>query len=176
MQQENKRRMREIKWEKWIDSVAPPGIGTDREIGTYISGLVMFLVFSFSFFGNYNEAFSELYHWKNGHQVLREGAVMKDFITLVEGSLGGFVWYSISMLFVVVWHYMYYHYGTKSIYLMRRLPNRMEIHKRAWTLPLLGAAGSLLAAFVILVFYFEIYMIVTPKQCIAPGQWQNIWR
>ena len=168
--------MREIKWEKWIDSVAPPGIGTDWEIRAYISGLVLLFLLSFQFFGDYNEAYSELYQWKNGHQVLREGAMMADFAVVLGDSLRSFFLYAFVNLGVVIWHYRYYHYGTKSIYLMKRLPNRMEIHKRAWTLPLLGAVGSLLAAFAILVLYFEIYMIVTPKQCIAPGQWQNIWR
>ena len=57
MNQENKRRMRRIKWSRWIDGMAPPGIGTDREIGGYISGLVLLVMLSaFDFFDNYNEA------------------------------------------------------------------------------------------------------------------------
>ena len=101
---------------------------------------------------------------------------MIDFVTVLGDSMQGFFLYCFLMLAIVVWHYLYYHYETKSIYLMKRLPNRVEIHKRAWTLPMLGVAATLLAAFVMLVLYFEIYMIATPKQCITPEQWLKIWR
>jgi len=56
------------------------------------------------------------------------------------------------------------------------LKNPMEIHRRAWVIPLIGIMVTLLIAFVVMVLYFEFYMIVTPKQCIAPGQWREIWR
>jgi len=52
----------------------------------------------------------------------------------------------------------------------------MELHKRAWTLPLLGIGITLLAAFLVMLLYFWIYLLVTPQECIAPGQWQRIWR
>lgn len=177
MSKEERRRMREIEWSKRIDSVAPPGIGTDWEIKGYLTGLVLFVIMSaIDFIGNYNEAYSDLYHWLFGRQVMIAGAVMPDFVAILDDSLRGFFLYCFLMLAVVVWHYLYYYNGPKSIYLMKRLPNRLEIHKRAWVLPLLGVAATLLAAFVMLVIYFEIYMIVTPKQCITPGQWSKIWR
>ena len=157
--------------------MAPPGIGTDREIGGYISGLVLLIMLSaFDFFDNYNEAYEKLSRWVSNQKILIEGAEMIDFVTVLGDSMQGFFLYCFLMLVIVVWHYLYYHYETKSIYLMKRLPNHVEIHKRAWTLPMLGVAATLLAAFVMLVLYFEIYMIATPKQCITPEQWSKIWR
>lgn len=176
MNREEQRRTRRIQLSRWIDSMAPPGIGTDWKLSWYFIGLVLVFLPSLRFIGNYNDAFSELYQWEFDKQVLIKGVVMKDFVTVLGDSLQSFFLYCLVLLGAVAWHYIYYHYKTKSIYLMKRLPNRFELHKRAWTLPLVGIVVTLFVAFVLLVIYFEIYMLVTPKQCIAPGQWSKIWR
>lgn len=176
MMQEIKNKSRKDRFMKFLDDFAPPGIGTDKELGRFILWLVVAWFFSFGFFKNYAEARALLYHVQGTRRVLIEGAVMTDFSVLLGDSLQCFGFLSILLLSVVIWHYLYYRQGSKSIYLMKRLPNRWEIHKRAWTLPLLAIAVTLMAAFLVLLFYFEIYMIATPKQCIAPGQWRNIWR
>ena len=170
MNREEKRRQRKMKWSKWLDSMAPPGIGTDWEIGRYLSGLTFALIMSFQFFGNYNEAYSEFC------DQMAKQAYIADFAEVLGGSLDWFYLYSVIVLCMVVRYYLYYRKDSKSIYLMKRLPNRFELHKRAWALPLLGMLVTLLAAFVVLVVYFEIYMIVTPRVYIAPEQWQKIWR
>jgi len=172
--QENRRKWELIR-DRWIRSFAPPGLDTDGEIRGLIGGLVLALCLSFSFIGKYNDAYSELYRWYNGKYKL-SGEMMIDFAELIEGCLGGFYLLCFVCLATVVWHYLYYYQGSKSIYLMKRLPNRMEIHKRAWTLPLLGIGITLLAAFLVMLLYFWIYLLVTPQECIAPGQWQRIWR
>lgn len=160
-----------------VENLAPPGIGTDREVGGFFSGLVVALFFSFGFFGRYSEARAGLFHIQNGKRILMEGAVMPQFSEILGNSLNSFFLYGGIMLFVVIWHYVYYYQGgSKSIYVMKRLPNRWEIHKRAWLLPLLAAVVVVIAAFAVLIVYFEIYMIATPEQCILPGQWQGIWR
>lgn len=161
---------------KFMDDFAPPGIGTDKELGGFISGLVVAWFFSFSFFKKYAEARALLYHIQGTKRVLIEGAVMTDFSVILGDSLQSFEFFGVLLLSVVIWHYLYYRQGSKSIYLMKRLPSRWEIQKRAWTLPLLAVVATLAAAFVVMLFYYWIYMVATPKQCIAPGQWQNIWR
>jgi len=170
MSWEENRRQRKIKWSKWLDGMAPPGIGTDGEIGYFVSGLIFALFMSLEFFFNYNEAYSEFYD-----QIDSVGYVV-DFTEVLGGSLDWFYLYSIIVLCMVIRYYLYYRKDSKSIYLMKRLPNRFELHKRAWALPLLGMLVTLLAAFVVLVIYFVIYMTVIPKGFIAPEQWQKIWR
>ena len=157
---------------------APPGMNTERLTGEYLRGLAaMFVLSFFHFFGNYRRAYGALFMLTTGNKkVLRPGAVMQNFVEILENDLQTFYVYCIFLLAVVIRNYLYYYQGSKSIYLMRRLPNRMELHRRAWVLPLLAIAATLFFTFVVLVFYFEVYMIVTPGECITPGQWQNIWR
>lgn len=161
---------------KFLNDFAPPGIGTDKELKCFIGGLMGAWALSLRFFKNYAEASALLYYDPGTKRVVTEGAVMTDFTVVLGDSLICFKVLCVFFLCVVAWHYLYYRLDGKSIYLMKRLPNRWEIHKRAWTLPMLAVLATLAAAFVMLLFYYEIYMIATPKQCIAPGQWQNIWR
>ena len=176
MMQEIKNKSLKDRFMKFLDDFAPPGIGTDRELRGFTGGLAAACALSFGFFKNYKEARDLLYHWVGNRRVLIEGAVMTDFSALLGDSLISFQVVAVFFLSVVVWHYLYYCQGSKSIYLMKRLPNRWEIHKRAWTLPLLAVVATVAAAFVVMLFYYWIYIVATPKQCIAPGQWQNIWR
>ena len=100
---------------------------------------------------------------------------MPDFVTLLGHYLIGFLLVALCMLAIVAYHYLYHRQGSKSIYTMRRLPDGMVLHRRCWTLPVLMALASLLAAFVLLMIYYAIYMFVTPDACLTPGQWQKLW-
>ena len=73
-------------------------------------------------------------------------------------------------------HYSYHYRESKSIYLMRRLSDPWELHRRCLTLPVVGVGLALLVAFVLLMLYFAVYMGVTPEECLTPHQWQKIWR
>ena len=60
-------------------------------------------------------------------------------------------------------NYRYFWQGSKSIYVMRRLKSRWEMHKRCWTLPLIGAAVMLLTAVVVYWLYCGIYFWCAPE-------------
>lgn len=171
----------EVRKKRWFPEImkrfAPPGMDMDRMVNGYLTGLFLMLLFSVEYFERYQNAWRGLFYWPDeGEKVLILGAVMPDFVELLGESLRGFFLYCLVLLVVVVWNYLYYYQGSRSIYLMKRLPNRFELHKRAWVLPVAAVGITLLAALVVLVLYFEFYMIVTPKACITPGQWQSIWR
>lgn len=176
MKQEISKKSLKDRFMKFLDDFAPPGIGTDKELGGFICGLIVAWIFSFNFFNRYAEARALLFHIQGTKRVLIEGAVMTSFSVVLGDSLNSFGFLCVLLLSVVIWHYLCYRQGSKSIYLMKRLPSRWEIHKRAWTLPLLAVAATVAAAFVSMLFYYWIYMVATPEQCIALGQWQNIWR
>ena len=85
----------------------------------------------------------------------------------------GFV--ALCMLPLAAWHYCYHYQDSRSIYLMRRLPNRRELWRRCLGLPLLGvAACGVLSAAHVLVFY-AIYHYAASPQCLQPGQWRMLW-
>lgn len=175
MQQENNNSIKQ-RVMKCLDDFTPPGISAGKELGGFAGGLAVAWLISMNYFNRLANARAELFHIHERRRVLIEGAVMENFSSVLGDSLNSFGFLCILLLGLVVWHYLYYHQETKSIYLMKRLSSRLEIHKRAWTLPLLAIAVTLIAVFLVLLLYFGIYMIATPEQCLAPGQWQNIWR
>lgn len=118
---------------------------------------------------------NDLYTYRGTRKVLIEGAVMVDFIDLVEYAFLGFFLAIVLALAFGFYHYAFHHQGSKSIYLMRRLPNGFELHRRCWTVPV--AAALIITAVMMAMFllYFGLYFIITPDACLAPHQWQKIW-
>ena len=100
------------------------------------------------------------------HQVLIPGAIIQPFPQLIQGSLDFFPWFWAFMLWEVIDCYLYHRRETKSIYLMRRLPDRWELHRRCWGRPLIYTGGSILLMAVILLFWFVVYLVFTPKACL----------
>lgn len=158
-----------------LSRLAPPGINLKTERDVFVTGMVCAFLFSLGYVFRYINAYSSLFSWRRDERVFLEGAVMPDFCVLLDRSLLGFIVAAACMLALIIYHYAYHHQGTKSIYLMRRLPNRWERHRRCITLPLLAALVCLLAALVLLLIYYIIYMAFTPQQCLRPGQWEKIW-
>ena len=122
-----------------------------------------------------SNAKGDLYTYRGSKKVLIEGMMMPDFIDLVEHAFLGFFIAMLLALAFAFYHYAFHYQGSKSIYLMRRLPNRFELHRRCWTVPV--AAALIIAAAMVLtfLFYFAIYLLATPEGCLAPHQWQKIW-
>ena len=137
-------------------------------------GNLFALLGSLSFFKHYFEARASLFtEGESAHLI--EGAVMTDFPSVLRFALIGFPFVAVCMLAFVIYHYSYFYQNGKSIYLMRRLPNKTELHKRAWTFPLLLAAATLFIAICLLLFYFAFYRIATPNLCLSPYGWQKMW-
>lgn len=158
---------------------APPGLELAMEGQMLFGGLLLSLLFSLSFLFRYSENYNDLYYWKEGTERVRvwiEGAIMPDFVVILGHALTGFWITATVMLSLIAVHYGYHHQGSKSVYLMRRLPDRWERHRRCLTLPILAALLALACGFVMLHLYFLLYMSVTPEQCLTPCQWRKIWR
>ncbi len=137
-------------------------------LGTAIGLTIPLLVRIFS-------AKGDLYTYRGTKKVLLKGAVMVDFIDLVEYAFLGFFLAILLSLALGLYHYAYHYQDSKSIYLMRRLPKTFELHRRCWSVPV--AAALAIAAVMILLFllYFALYLAITPEGCLAPHQWQKIW-
>lgn len=155
---------------------APPGYDLKAEKGLFFAGMVLSILYSLFAFGNrFSNHLAELY-WINGStKTLKAGAIMPDFVEILDGTLVGFFVLSACFLAQIAAHYVYHYQGSKSIYTMRRLPSRWELHRRCLTLPVLAAAIFLIMAFAILLIFYAVYMNVTPDVCLTPGQWQKIW-
>ena len=154
---------------------APLGINLSPERRFFVGGIVCSFAYSLQFLIRYGNSHSSLYTWVRNERVLLPNAVMEDFYILLGSSLLGFAIVALCSLAIIIYHYAYHWQGSKSIYLMKRLPNRLELHRRCLTLPLLAALMSLLVAAILLLAYYGIYVACTPKECFLPGQWQKLW-
>ena len=165
------------KIHNWLERIMPPGASL-RPVGeTFFWGLAAASVYSWIFLARLaNERDKLFYTDMFGDEHLIENAVMPDFVYLIQGCLLLFYILAAVMLVFIVFNYMYYRRGTKSIYTMRRLPNKWEIHKRSIILPVLAALAVLAAAFVTLMIHYGWYMLITPDECLVSGQLAKLWR
>lgn len=158
-----------------LERYAPPGVNWRLELKWLAVGLSASALYSLGFFVTFFSERNSLYSWNGVEKVLCDGAVMPDFAQVLGSSLAGFLIAAFCMAAVLAWHYAYHYQGTKSIYLMRRLPSRWELHRRCLALPLAAALGSLCVDFLLLLLYFGIYMVFTPNLCLTPDQWAKLW-
>lgn len=159
-----------LRWER----LAPPGIGVSKELQWTGVGMALSLVYSLRFLLVYASAYEALYEWVGAEKRLIPGAMMPDFPDLLGNSLIGFLILALCMVPLAGYHYAYHVQGGKSIYLMRRLPRQSELHARCLAFPALTALACALAAAILLLIYYGLYMAATPDVCLAPGQWQKI--
>ena len=154
----------------------PPGLPLAHHGRLAAIGGAAAALYSGSFLFRYAAAYNALYIWSRGERKLVENAMMPSFIRLIDGAFLGFAVLAVCILAMVIYHYAYHYQGSKSIYLMRRLPSRWELHRRCWTLPVLELLGCLAGVLVLLLAYFAVYQCFTPTQCLMPGQWEIHWR
>lgn len=161
-----------------LDRFVPVGTDAKTELKWCFAGLVAAFVFSLSFLLRCAYARNELYayNWITGTKTLREGALMPDFAELLGFAFAGFAVLSIALAALAVWHYALHRQGSRSIYLMRRLPQRLEFHIRCMTLPMCGVVVCIIAVFLLLCLYYLFYLALTPEGCLTPGQWAGLWR
>lgn len=155
-----------MKRNKWMEKYAPPGIDVATEKGWYLAGLVVATLWSMWFFIQYLNERNALFEYKNGQPRLIEGAMMCSFEQLMEYRFWLFQVVLVSMLFMVVYHYFYHYQGSKMMYLMRRLPDKWELHRRCVALPIIGAVITVLCMVGLRVLYFAVYIFCTPQQCL----------
>ena len=93
-----------------------------------------------------------------------------------------FFWFPILAVFLlaaVFVHYAHHRSGSKSIYLMRRLPSRWELHRRCIAGPALCAAIMLAVAIILFWIFYASYMLFTPKIYLTGDQLKKFflyWR
>ena len=161
-----------INWSRHV----PPGYDFKPEQTLLFSGIGLSILYSLFTYGNHLSNQLALLYWVEGSvRVLREGAVMPDFVEILDGTLTGYFLFSWCFAAQIVAHYVYHYRESKSIYTMRRLPKRWELHRRCLTVPLVAIVTYLSLAFVTLLICYAVYMNVTPDVCLTPGQWQKIW-
>ncbi len=124
-----------------------------------------------SFLTRYGEAKDSLYeHYLVNGKWIKElvpSRVMPAFSRLVLGfPLLGFWVFFLCMALQVARHYRYHTQGAMSIYLMKRLPDRWELHRRCWTVPVLASLGELALMGLMVFLCWLLYRYATPEGCL----------
>ena len=154
---------------------APPGANILIHTNYYIAGLGCSGLWSLGFMLRFTDEYDRLLRITSSRRYVTGDYMMPEFEELLSGSMNGIFVIVLLLLVSVVMNYASFQQGSKSIYLMRRLPSRWELHRRCILLPALGIAGSLVVRTILLSIYFAVYMLVTPDRCLPPDQWQKFW-
>ena len=161
----------------FLERNAPPGVDVEKEEIALVVGVILSLIVSIDFPARYLSAYRDLFEMTlDGQQVLREGAQMSPFLDCLGFSLAGFMILAFVILSFAINHYRYFRQESKSVYLMRRLPQRWEYQRRIWLLPVLGAVIVAVIALLLGFIFWEIYLHVTPEQTLPENLWRGDWR
>lgn len=137
-----------------IADLAPVGRDLRSDFHLYVIGLGIAFLFSCTYFVN---LFGNL-------QAIATGttSTMSEFSTLLGWSLHLFPLLAIFSLSFVFFYFQMHCGSAKTLYLMRRLPDRWSLYRRCLTLPILFATLTLAIAGTLLLIYYIIYCGVTP--------------
>ncbi len=153
-----KKQVSKAKWERLF----PPGFDWENERSLFI-GLL-----------SGASAWCLLGFWARiGYalgQLKDSTAVMRPFYEVMGNGLFFFPIFIAIMLAAIIMHYAHHHIGSKSIYLMRRLPQKWELHRRCLSFPLISATVAAFVAVVLFFICYGIYMAVSPEHLRADSQ------
>ena len=156
---------------------SPPGIDLGQEWRVFLVGNIASVIVSlFAFLAKYIEARDLLFVYEIDRKILKEGAIIAPFSSLFSAYFLGFLFVALFLLGYVIYHYSYFRQESMSIYLMKRLPDKQELHKRALAVPVLAVLATIGVALAAVLFYFIIYILATPKACLPYEALLKIWR
>ena len=150
-----------------IERLMPPGAEVKPVTATFIAYIGIMIIGSLFCIANIRHAVMGLYYHvgSTGNvKMMIPDAKMPAFGELTSSSMPfcmmliGF--YAIA---TIVNNYRYYYRKSKSIYVMKRLNNAMELHMRAIGFPLIAVAAAFLIAILLNAVYALIYVSITPE-------------
>ena len=119
----------------------------------------------FWFFLNYFNYYNRLFRTWAGEKILADHARMAPFSQVVGGSFVGFWILAVVLVGLGIHHRALHTQGSRSIDLLRRLPDRWEGFRRCWGLPLLALAVTAALALALLGSFWLFYDWKTPAAC-----------
>lgn len=160
--------------DKYLDKLFPPGYDREKELRQLIVRFIIAVLNSFRFFIAYHAAYDDLFYYDMLHynatgeleKTLIPGAVILPFKEIVGYSFIFFVVFALTLLAAAGQHYWYYLKGSKSIYLVRRLPERYYTLKTCLGVTTIGIGLMLLTVGLLLGIFYLVYIFVTPAGCL----------
>lgn len=114
-----------MNWSKRLSRYTLPGMGLKWDASYFgLLFLAMLLIVLYTFLREYQTALRELYIFRYGTQILRQGAVMPSLNTLIRHKFTVFWAYTAFCALRAFANYCSFFTETKSIYLMKRLKDK----------------------------------------------------
>lgn len=158
-----------------IRQIIPVGFKAETEIWIFITAEAIGIIRALLFFYEYRIKYNSLFEIIYGERVLNATEDMPDFYEILKGCFNGFVIAAFIFISLLLYHYIYHHKDSKSIYTMKRLPDKNELHIRCLTIPLTGIVLSILLSVCLLLLFYYYYITKTPAECLLPDQWEKLW-
>lgn len=157
----------------------PPDTERWKEM-IYLVAMCLFLNMGFGLidgFAIYENALSELYEVLSYGKRLIPGSMLPTFGELITGVYRLFWLYILLCLSIVFDHYLQFRRESRSIYLMKRLPNgAKEQFIRCWSVPLAAIAIGLVVDIMVLFAIYLVYLYRTPEGCLQGKAVFEFWR
>lgn len=148
---------------------APVGIDIKKEIKFWLGFMFLGTVWCVRYIFRYLQARENIYKLQgiqNRQKVLIEGVNIVPFAQLTEGLFEIFYLVIVFCIILAVYHYYYHYQGSRMMYLMRRLPNKWEVHIRCLFFPVAGSLIAVGYALLLKIICYAIYIFCTPSQCL----------
>lgn len=159
-----------------IRKIIPVGYKPERELWISGSVIIMAVLRSLLYFLSYYSAYNALFNVYGGKKILIENAAMPDFCDIIDdGFFDVFKVAVFIFLAMIAVNYGYHLRDSKSIYTMRRLPDKYELHVRCIALPAISVMLCAFLSFALLMVFYSHYMTATPDELILPAQWEKLW-
>lgn len=150
----------------------PVGYDPGQELQWTLFGLIASVFWSMIFLVRYAQELQSLYRYEQRGEIFS----IASFPELIRLCFLGFWITALLLLIFAVSHYHYHFQGSRSIDLMRRLPDRWELARRCLAFPLVGIAACGLSAGLLLAIYAAIYVLCTPDQFFQTAFGGSVWR
>lgn len=135
------------------------------------SALMALCLFAYRF----GKAVDSLYdNFYRREPVLVPGRLMPSYPQVLGNSLFLFWLSALCFILLSIAHFLWHRWGSRSDYLMRRLPRQSELWKRCLAGSALLVTCTVLAAGVLFVLFFIWYYALTPAGHLPPDLWAGI--
>ena len=121
---------------------------------------------SIRFLYRYADAVRQLYTRRGNDRVLIPGAKVPAFGVLLQDCFNPMAFIGGAMLLGAVGLYLYHYQGSRSIYTMKRLPDRWELWRRCLTVPIVMCLWCIAVTLALTGLYYLAWRFLTPAVCL----------
>lgn len=148
-----------------LSPLAPPGVNWAKEVRWTLTGIgISAAAGLLGFLFQLNEYCGSV---RQMEEAGFSPVELAPFREILGGNLFCFILVNLSMAGLLFYHIDLHYRGSRSVYLMRRLPQRWEFLRRSAGLPLAGLLCSLLTWGLLQLLLFWLYYILPPRHYLA---------